>query len=243
MDVTSGMLLIITIFCYDTRRHDLDRRKGVLVTNIPQESTYRNMELLAQEAFHLCLSGDIYHAQELLLRVRNALKRLSGDLPIVGYDALVSDSVDTPFVTQSLAEARAWGWLEIATGAFKLVENHPGASMVHFKRAWRIWRPWGMTTGNTVVVQQEARYERIRAGLWLGEAWARFMSERAQTNAQAILRASLKELGRLEPSPLLQETIEQQRHLPPALLGSPAYREDRQSVPYICSLSVDKEDL
>jgi len=212
------------------------------MTNIPQESAYRNTELLAQEAFHLCLTGDIYHAQELLLRTRNALKRLSGDLPIVGYDVLMSDSVDTPFVTQSLEEARAWGWLEIASGAFKLVENHPGASMVHFKRAWRIWRPWGMAIGDTVVGQQEARYERVRAGLWLGEAWARFMSDRAQSNAQAILRASLMELGRLEPSHLLQETIEQQQHLPPALLGSPAYREDRQTVPYICSLHVDRED-
>ena len=99
----------------------------------PQESAYKDMELLAQEAFHLSLTGDIYHAQELLLRVRNALKRLSGDLPIVGYNALMSDSVDTPFVTQSLEEARAWGWLEIASGAFRLVENRPGASMVHFK--------------------------------------------------------------------------------------------------------------
>ncbi len=213
------------------------------MTNMPQEDAHKSMEELAQEAFHLCLTGDIYHAQELLLRVRNALKRLSGDLPIVGYDALVSDSVDTPFVTQSVEEARAWGWLEIASGAFKLVENHPGASMVHFKRAWRIWRPWGMATGNTALAQQEARYERIRAGLWLGEAWARFMSDRAQTNAQAILRASLKELGRLEPSPLLQETIEQQRRLPPALLGSPAYREDKQSVPYICSLNVENHIL
>ncbi len=207
----------------------------------PQESAYKDMELLAQEAFHLSLTGDIYHAQELLLRVRNALKRLSGDLPIVGYDALVSDSVDTPFVTQSLEEARAWGWLEIASGAFRLVENRPGASMVHFKRAWRIWRPWGTAIGNTKEGQQEARYERVRAGLWLGEAWARFMSDRAQPNAQAILRASLRELERLEPSYLLSETIEQQRLLPPALLGSPAYREDKQSVPYVCSLHVDNQ--
>ena len=211
------------------------------MTHIPQESTYRNMKLLAQEAFHQCLTGDIYHAQELLLRVRNALKRLSGDLPIIGYDTVVSDSVDTPFVTQSLEQAHAWGWLEIATGAFKLLEHHPGASMVHFKRAWRIWRPWSTTIGSTTKIQQEARYERVRAGLWLGEAWARFMSDRAQANAQAILRASLKELERLEPSQILQETIEQQRHLPPALLGSPAYQEDGQSVPYVCALNIDKD--
>jgi len=193
--------------------------------------------VLAQEAFQLCLTGDIYSAQELLLRVRNALKRLSGDLPIVGYDTLINESSDTPFVTQSLEEAHAWGWLEIASGVFQLVGNHPGASMMHFKRAWRIWRPWGMATGNTLVEQQEARLERVRAGLWLGEAWARFMSDRAQSNAQAILRASLIELDRLGKSQLLQETIEQQCHLPPALLGSPAYRKDTQSVPYVCTLN------
>lgn len=204
----------------------------------PQETTYKKAELLAQEAFHECLTGDIYAAQELLLRIRNGLKRLSGDLPIVGYDALVQDSSDTPFATQSLDEAHAWGWLEIASGAYKLVENHPGASMVHFKRAWRIWRPWGMATGNITGEQQEARSERTRAGLWLGEAWARFMSDRAESNAQAILRASLIELSRLGRSQLLQETIEQQRHLPPALLGSPAYREDKQSIPYVCMLNM-----
>ncbi len=199
---------------------------------------YKNAARMAQEAFHLCLTGDIYHAQELLLRIRNALKRLSGDLPIVGYEAPVHESSDTPFMTQSFEEAQAWGWLEIASGTYKLVENLPGTSMVHFKRAWRIWRPWGMPTGNTTVEQQEARSERVRAGLWLGEAWARFMSDRAQSNAQAILRASLSELSRLGQTQLLQETIEQQRHLPPALLGSPAYREDRQSVPYVCTLNM-----
>ncbi len=204
--------------------------------NTSQATTYKNAESLAQAAFHQCLTGDIYAAQELLLRVRNALKRVSGDLPIVSHDTLNTESNDIPFITQSFEEAQAWGWLEIASGAFQLVENHPGASMVHFKRAWRIWRPWGVTTGDPLAVQEEARYERVRAGLWLGEAWARFMSDRAQSNAQAILRASLIELNRLEQSQLLQETIEQQRHLPPALLGSPAYREDRQSVPYVCRL-------
>ncbi len=203
--------------------------------NTPHEMTYKNAELLAQEAFRQCLTGDIYAAQEFLLRIRNALKRRSGDLPIVGYDALVQASNDTPFATQSFEEAQAWGWLELASGVYKLVENHPGASMVHFKRAWRIWRPWGETRGSTLVEQQQARSERVRAGLWLGEAWARFMSDRAQSNAKAILRASLIELSRLGQTQLLQETIEQQRHLPPALLGSPAYREDRQSIPYVYS--------
>ena len=206
--------------------------------NTPQETTYSTAVVLAQEAFHLCLTGDIYAAQEFLLRIRTALKRMSGDLPIVGYDTLIHESSDTSFTTQSLEEAQAWGWLELASGVYKLVENHPGASMVHFRRAWRIWRPWGMATGNTTTEQQEARSERARAGLWLGEAWARFMSDRAQSNAQATLRASLIELSRLGPSQLLQETIEQQRHLPPALLGSPAYREDRQSVPYVCTLKL-----
>ena len=128
------------MICYDTRRSILERSD---INEYPQETTYQNAALLAQEAFHECLTGDIYAAQELLLRIRNALKRLSGDLPIVGYDTLIHESSDPPFMTQSLEEAQAWGWLEIASGAYKLVENHPGASMVHFKRAWRIWRPWG----------------------------------------------------------------------------------------------------
>jgi len=92
----------------------------------------------------------------------------------------------------------------------------------------------GETLGNRVRVDAE----RVRAGLWLGEAWARFMSDRAQSNAQAILRASLIELSRLGQTQLLQETIEQQRHLPPALLGSPAYRGDKQSVPYVYMLNI-----
>lgn len=203
-----------------------------------QRYSYQDAELLAKEAFQLCLAGDIYHAQELLLRAHNPLKGLSGDISIVGYDTSVAETSETPFVTQSLAEARAWGWFEIASGVFTLFADHPGSSIVHFKRAWRIWRPWGMATGNITTIEEhyEARSERARAGLWLGEAWARFMSDRAQPNACAVLRAALKELGRLEQVQLLQETIEQQRRLPVALVGSPAYRDDGQSVPYICSL-------
>ena len=204
-----------------------------------QGMTYKDAAFLAQEAFRLCLAGDIYTAQEFLLRIRNTLKRLSGDLPIIGYDTFFYGSNDTPFTTQSFEEAQAWGWLEIASGTFQLVENHPGTSMVYFKRAWRIWRPWGMATGKARDIEQvQARYERVRAGLWLGEAWARFMSDRAQSNAQAILRASLFELQRLGQIELLQETIGQQQCLPPALLGSPAYREDKPSVPYICTLHI-----
>lgn len=203
-----------------------------------RNGTFNEAESLAQEAFRLCLTGNLYTAQEFLLRVRNALKRLSGDLPIVGFDTSLYENNDTPFVTQSFEEAQAWGWLEIATGTYKLIEHHPGTSMVHFKRAWRIWRPWGLATGKEDEQQVKARSERARAGLWLGEAWARYMSDRAQSNAQAILRASLLELQRLGQTYLLQETIEQQYHLPPALLGSPAYREDQQTIPYVCRLPI-----
>ncbi len=208
-----------------------------------KKHSYNNAETLAKEAFYLCLEKEVYHAQELLLRTHNTLKRLSGDLPIVNNTMLLDDGVDTPFATQSIAEARAWGWFEIASGVFKLIEDHPGASMVHFKRSWRIWRPWGIAIESTVDEQHEARCERVRAGLWLGEAWARFMSDRAESNAQAVLRASLTELERLKQPQLLQETIEQQRHLPPALLGSPAYQENKQNVPYVCKVSVGKEKL
>ena len=207
--------------------------------NTSQGITYKDAQLLAQEAFRLCLVGDIYTAQEFLLRIRNTLKRLSGDLPIVGQDSPYHENGDVAFTTQTFEAAKAWGWLELATGTFQLVENHAGTSMVHFKRAWRIWRPWGMATGKSSHTEQvHARSERVRVGLWLGEAWARFMSDRAQSNAQAILRASLIELQRLGQKQLLQETIEQQQCLPLALLGSPAYREDKRSVPYICMLHI-----
>ncbi len=200
-----------------------------------QGYTYSDAEALGRAAFQLCLTNEPYHAQELLFRARTMLKQLSGDLPIVG--TFVDSGVDTPFVTHSLAEAQAWGWLEIASGVFKLVGNHSGTSIVHFKRAWRIWRPWSTPTGDAKEEQCSiARYERVRAGLWLGEAWARFMSDRSQSNAHAVLRAALAELKRLGQLHLLQETIEQQQHLPPAPVGSPAYRGDGQSVPFVLTL-------
>lgn len=202
------------------------------------ETTFDDAARLAREAFDLCLRGNIYTAQELLLRVRTALKRLSGDLPIVGYETSLDENGDTPFLTSSFNEALAWGWLEIASGSYKLIENHAGTSMMHFKRAWRIWRSWSIQDVQGSATQQEARGERARAGLWLGEAWARFMSDRARANAQAILRASLIELERLKHPQLLQETIQQQELLPPALLGSPAFRKDGRSIPYVCRIRI-----
>lgn len=200
--------------------------------------SFSHAEELARKAFHMCLTRDIYHAQEFLLRTRNELRRLSGDLPIVGREAIFDnadmalDTEKSPLLTRSFDEARAWGWLELATGVFKLVQDRPGTSLVHFKRAWSIWRPWGMAKASDEIVH-EATLERIRAGLWLGEAWARFMSDRAEPAAHAVLRAALAELERIEGFTLLQETISQQSALPPAQLGTPAYRADNQVIPYI----------
>lgn len=203
-----------------------------------QQDVYNNAWQLAQQAFQLALHNEPYHAQELLLSVRNELKRVSGDLPIigfVGYTRTLEESTDQPFVTQSIAEARAWGWLELASGVYKLVEQRPGSSLVHFTRAWRIWRPWSMhAQGIEQAQMDEARHERVRAGLWLGEAWARFMSDRAEHAARAVLRASLAELERIGARDVLHETIEQQRLLPPASIGVPAYRPDATTVPYVC---------
>ncbi len=202
----------------------------------PQKYTYNDAELLGRKAFQLCLSHEVYSAQELLFHVRNMLKHLSGDLPIVGHDTVIDGSIDTPFVTRLFAEAQAWGWLEMATGTFKLLENHAGASIVHFKRAWRIWRRWedAKEGVHEATVANLARLERVRASLWLGEAWARVMSDRAESNANAVIRAALAELERLGQQDVLQQTIEQQRSLPPALMGSLSYRKDGQSVPFVC---------
>lgn len=173
----------------------------------------------AKEAFQAGLQGDTNRAQELLWHTRNELKRLSGDLPIVGRD----ENADAPFATRRFEEAQAWGWLELAAGMHQLSKEHPGAALVHFKRAWRIWRPWSTE-------QIEARREKTRAALWLGEAWARVMGERASHAAQAILRAALTEIVRLQAQDLLQETLAQQAKLPPAPPGSAAYQ---QPAPYI----------
>ena len=189
--------------------------------------SFSHAEELAREAFQICLAQDIYHAQELLFRSRNELRRLSGDLPIMGHDATsydtdaILDVEESPFLTRTFDEARAWGWLELATGVFKLMQDRPGTSLVHFKRAWRIWRPWERAKVDVEIVHEAIR-ERIRAGLWLGEAWARFMSDRAEPAAHAVLRAALTKLERIEDATLLQETISQQSTLPPAQLGTPA---------------------
>lgn len=201
--------------------------------SIPQPSpaAYSESYKRAQEAFHSCLQGNIYHAQELLLRVRNELKRISGDLPIVGRNTPGLDLEGVPFATRCIEEAQAWGWLEMASGVFHIISYHPGASLVHFKRAWRIWRPWE-TDRDTIeqTYQVEAQYERIRATLWLGEAWARVMSDRAEQVARAVLRAALKEIQRTGNYTLLQETLAQQAQLPPASPGTPAYQQQQ---PYI----------
>lgn len=170
-----------------------------------------------QEAFQACLQEDEHLAQELLMYTRNELKRFTGDLPIVGHVGK-----DAPFLTGTFAEAQTWGWLEFVSGVYQLWRARPGAAIVHFKRAWRIWRPWN-TNVSQEAEQLEAKREKVRAGLWLGEAWARVMSDRAPQASNAILRAALTELYRIQAQDLLQETLAQQATLPPAPPGSPAY--------------------
>lgn len=204
---------------------------------LPQD-VYEHTTTLAQEAFHLCLQGEVYYGQELLQRVRTQLKRTSGDLPIFSsVDAAHTSAYHTPFTTKSIEEANAWGWLELASGVFKLVQDLPGTSLMHFTRSWRIWRAWTLDTTSLSPMQLlQARRERIRASLWLGEAWARFMSERAEHTARAILRVALVELERMAAQDILQETIQQQYLLPPAALGTPAYSTDGVVNPYVCLL-------
>lgn len=190
----------------------------------------------AQKAIQACLHGNVLLAQEILLQLRNELKRQSGDLPIVGYEREPTDITrkERNFLTQSFAETQAWGWLELASGIVQLVLEHPGTAMMYFSRAWRIWRlPVIPGEGPESVEQQEARRERIRVRLWLGEAWACSLSDRAERSAQAILRAALTELRRVNAHSILQETVAQQALLPPAPLGSPAHRNDRQVIPYV----------
>jgi hypothetical protein len=190
----------------------------------------------AQKAIQACLHGNVLLAQELLLQLRNELKRQSGDLPIVGYEreSAGTTSQERAFLTRSFAETQAWGWLELACGIVQLVLERPGTGMMYFSRAWRIWRLPNVSPES--VEQREAMRERIRARLWLGEAWARSMSDRAERSAKAILRAALTELERVNAHSLLEETIAQQALLPPASLGSPAYRNDGQVIPYVRTL-------
>ncbi|HEV2656406.1 MAG TPA: hypothetical protein VGT82_15685, partial [Ktedonobacteraceae bacterium] len=93
-----------------------------------------------------------------------------------------------------------------------------------------IWRPW-VTEGEDEGQRTEARRERIRVSLWLGEAWARIMSDRAPQMTAAVFRAALADLARFQSEDLLAETMRQQEHLPAAPLGSLAY--GKQNSPYI----------
>jgi hypothetical protein len=185
----------------------------------------------AQEALQLCLTGKIDFAQGILFSVRTKLKEQSGDLPVSGRGRVKDGANGSHFVTSSFAEAKAWGWLELASGVLQLVRARPGASIVHFSRAWRIWRPW--SKGAESAEKLEATRERIRASLWQGEAWARFSSDRAERAANAMLRAALSELSRIDAGDLLRVTIEQQLLLPPAPGGTPAYRASGHSIPYV----------
>jgi hypothetical protein len=195
-------------------------------TEMTADELFEWARVSAQDALRLCLLGQRVEAEALLLPVRTLLRRESGDLAIVrrGTDEEGSEA-GRAFGTRSLAEARAWGWLELACGVLQLSRAYPGVSLMYFSRAWRIWRPWSRTAGGAE--GQEALRERIRASLWLGEAWARLFSERAEPTARAILRAALSELANFDSDDLLQETLEQQALLPPALPGTPAFAQDK----------------
>lgn len=212
------------------------------MTNLKDE-LYCDAKMKSQEAFRLCLEGELDDAQGILHHTRMRLKGISGDLPIVGYGGVEDDGGDAGdsddahdrrFATRSFLEAQAWGWLEMASGVFQLVRGWPGGSLVHFLRAWRIWRPWTINTDG--LEKLEAIRERVRASLWLGEGWSRIMSERAEFAANAVLRAALTEMARIEAKGLLAETIAQQSLLPAAPKGSPAYSEDRVGMPYVTRL-------
>jgi hypothetical protein len=197
-------------------------------------SIFNNAVAGAQEAIQLSLYGKTEDAQGLVFSARTKLKGVSGDLPITGRGEATGSANSSRFATLTFAEARAWGWLELASGVLQLARSRPGASMVHFSRAWRIWRPWSKGTGSSENAEKlEATRERIRASLWLAEAWARFSSERAERSANAIDRAALNELAHIKATDLLKETMEQQLQLPPAPAGTPAYRESGHSIPYV----------
>lgn len=190
----------------------------------------------AQTAIHACLHRNVSLAQEILLQLRNELKRQSGDLPIVRHEQESAGTTgqERAFLTRSFAETQAWGSLELASGIVQLMLERPGTGMMYFSRSWRIWRLPDVSPESEE--QEKAMHERIRARLWLGEAWARSMSDRAERSAKAILRAALAELERVNSQHILLETIAQQTLLPPASPGSPAYRNDRQVVPYVHTL-------
>nr|MBA2677765.1 hypothetical protein [Ktedonobacteraceae bacterium] len=72
-----------------------------------QQTTYNTARTRAQDAFMTSLSGNQYHAQALLHRTYSDLKRLSGDLPIVGGSSQQEAGRNISFVTQTFAEAQA----------------------------------------------------------------------------------------------------------------------------------------
>ena len=209
------------------------------MTNENSPQLFEDATGLAQEVIEAALHNNLVLAQELLLRLRNELRRQSGDLPILVHEQHDNGSSGNgkAFVTRSFAETRAWGWLELASGIVQLTIERPGSGMMYCSRCWRIWRAADGNPGNPEQSEQrqpeEAIRERIRARLWLGEAWARFLSDRAERSANAILRAALSEIQRVNAQSLLQETIAQQSLLPPAQVGSPAYQADKQTTPYI----------
>jgi hypothetical protein len=202
--------------------------------------SFAQAEQLSREAFELCLAHDVYHAQELLLRAHSDLKRLSGDLPIVGYASDFEEEHEASFVTHTFEEACAWGWFELVSGVFQLVQDHAGTGVVHFRRAWRIWRPWGMQREQPEIART-ATLERIRVGFWLGEGWARYMSDRAEQTARATTRAALIEHTREAAPHILQETLMHQFKLPPAQLGTPAYQASGKTHPYVCLLMSEND--
>jgi hypothetical protein len=202
-----------------------------------QTPTYSLAQQRARAAFSMGFdnqaAGNNADAWGLLLHTYSDLRRLSGDLPILNRADAPSNSMNISFITQSLAEAQAWGWHEFTNGALHLLENRPGRSLVHFKRAWRIWRPWSLHASR-VEEKQEATYERLRASLWLGEAWSRLISEHATHVASAIMNAALKEIERNGLYNLLQETIHQQHLLPLAPSGTSAHQSSQPFIYLVC---------
>jgi hypothetical protein len=204
----------------------------------PQTPTYNMAQHRARRAFSMGfdhqVAKDNADAWGLLLHTYSDLRRLSGDLPILSRADTPSNSMNASFITQSFAEAQAWGWHEFTNGALHLLENRPGRSLVHFKRDWRIWRPWSLHASRAEE-KQEAAYERLRASLWLGEAWSRLISKHATQVANAIMNAALKEIERNGFYDLLQETIRQQRLLPLAPPGTPAHQSNQPFIYLVCA--------
>ncbi len=201
--------------------------------------TYEMAQQRARTAFSLgfhqnaSTSKDNADAWGLLLHTYSDLRRLSGDLPILSRADSPSNSINISFITQDFVEAQAWGWYELTNGALHLLENRPGRSLVHFKRAWRIWRPWSLHT-SILVEKQEATRERVRASLWLGEGWSRLISDHAKQVATAILIAALAEIERGTLYSLLQETVQQQHFLTSAPPGTPACGLPQPFIQTIC---------